>query len=31
MMATQEQSKVFNPSEHLQRIQGKDYLPVRWT
>ena len=30
MMATQEQSKVFNPSEHLQRIQGKDYLPVRW-
>lgn len=20
----------FNPSEHLQRIQGKDYLPVRW-
>ena len=29
-MATQVQSKVFNPSEHLQRIQGKDYLPVRW-
>lgn len=29
-MATQEQSKVFNPSDHLQRIQGKDYLPVRW-
>lgn len=20
----------FNPREHLQRIQGKDYLPVRW-
>ena len=29
-MATQVQGKVFNPSEHLQRIQGKDYLPVRW-
>ncbi len=29
-MATQVQSKGFNPSEHLQRIQGKDYLPVRW-
>ncbi|HEY7128000.1 MAG TPA: hypothetical protein VH540_28990 [Ktedonobacterales bacterium] len=29
-MATQEQAKVFNPGEHLQRIQGKDYLPVRW-
>lgn len=23
-------TETFNPSEHLQRIQGKDYLPVRW-
>jgi hypothetical protein len=29
-MATQEQGKPFNPNEHLQRIQGKEYLPVRW-
>jgi hypothetical protein len=29
-MATQEQAKAFNPGEHLQRIQGKEYLPVRW-
>ena len=29
-MTTQEQGKTFNPGEHLQRIQGKEYLPVRW-
>ncbi len=31
-MASQEQAptKEFNPNEHLLRIQGKDYLPVRW-
>jgi hypothetical protein len=29
-MASQEQSTVFNPNDHLLRIQGKDYLPVRW-
>jgi hypothetical protein len=29
-MAGQEQAKEFNPNEHLLRIQGKDYLPVRW-
>jgi len=31
-MAGKEQSptKDFNPNEHLLRIQGKDYLPVRW-
>ncbi len=29
-MPTQEQAKAFNPGDHLQRIQGKDYLPVRW-
>lgn len=29
-MAGQEQFKEFNPNEHLLRIQGKDYLPVRW-
>src|SRR5262252_29842 len=27
---TQEQARTFNPGDHLQRIQGKDYLPVRW-
>jgi hypothetical protein len=29
-MTGQEQFKEFNPNEHLLRIQGKDYLPVRW-
>lgn len=29
-MASQEQFTMFNPNEHLLRIQGKDYLPVRW-
>ncbi len=29
-MAGQEQLKEFSPNEHLLRIQGKDYLPVRW-
>src|SRR5579885_1304432 len=29
-MASQEQSNGFNPNDHLLRIQGKDYLPVRW-
>ena len=29
-MASQEQSNMFNPNEHLLRIQGKEYLPVRW-
>ncbi|HEY7348205.1 MAG TPA: hypothetical protein VH599_07765 [Ktedonobacterales bacterium] len=29
-MASQEQIKDFNPNDHLLRIQGKDYLPVRW-
>jgi hypothetical protein len=29
-MAGQEPMKDFNPNEHLLRIQGKDYLPVRW-
>lgn len=24
------ETKEFNPNEHLLRIQGKDYLPVRW-
>jgi hypothetical protein len=29
-MSTQEQIKTFQPGEHIQKIQGKDYLPVRW-
>ncbi len=29
-MIEQEYVKEFNPNEHLLRIQGKDYLPVRW-
>jgi hypothetical protein len=29
-MAGQEQFKEFNPNDHLLRIQGKEYLPVRW-
>lgn len=29
-MVSQEQPKAFNPNEHLLRIQGKEYLPVRW-
>src|SRR5689334_11899319 len=24
------ETKAFNPNEHVMRIQGKDYLPVRW-
>ncbi len=29
-MAGQEQFREFNPNDHLLRIQGKEYLPVRW-
>lgn len=29
-MIEQEHAKEFNPNEHLLRIQGKEYLPVRW-
>lgn len=27
---TETTTKGFNPAEHLQKITGKDYLPVRW-
>lgn len=27
---TEKAAKPFNPNEHIQKIQGKDYLPVRW-